>query len=71
MKSPIRSEIYTRFQSETIETAKSLAMLASLLDPQYKRLPFLTNEQRKATHEVLEERIDEIPLRIPARDDGN
>ena len=64
VKSVIRSEIYTRFQPETIETSKSLPLLASLLDPQYKRLPFLTNEQRKATHEVLEDRIDEIPLRM-------
>ena len=65
VKSAIRSEIISRYQPDSLQTATSLPMLASLLDPQYKRLPFLTSEQRKAAHDKLEERIDEIPLRVP------
>ena len=64
VKSGIRSEINARYQPDFMDTARSLPMLATLLDHQYKRLPFLTTEQRKAAHEKLEVRIDEITLRL-------
>ena len=69
VKKAIRSDMNSRFEPETITAAKSLPMLACLLDPQYKRLPFLTADQRQATHEILEERLDDVPLSVPARND--
>ena len=62
VKSGIRSEINARYQPDYMDTARSLP---TLLDSQYKGLPFLTTEQHKAAHEKLEERINEIPLRLP------
>lgn len=47
VKCAIRAKINSRFQPESIETVKSLLMLASLLDLQYKRLPFLTSENAR------------------------
>ena len=67
-KQCISEELIRRFQPFDIETASALPALASLLDPRYKKLTFFSREQRKATENALESRIDDIPLNVLQRD---
>ncbi|WAR26789.1 ZBED1-like protein [Mya arenaria] len=71
MKTTLRDEMTERFQPGRDETAESLPMLASLLDPRYKKLSFLPRQLRRRTHTMLEGRLDDVPLKVSSRDDGD
>lgn len=51
-----------RYKPSENETAKSVPVLASFLDRRYKRLTFLSSDQKKITEKEIESRMDEIPL---------
>ncbi|WAR26770.1 ZBED1-like protein, partial [Mya arenaria] len=71
MKTTLRDEMTERFQPGRDETAESLPMIASLLDPRYKKLSFLPRQLRRRTHTMLEGRLDDVPLKVSSRDDGD
>ncbi|XP_052792222.1 E3 SUMO-protein ligase ZBED1-like [Mya arenaria] len=71
MKTTFRDEMTERFQPGRDETAESLPMLASLLDPRYKKLSFLPRQLRRRTHTMLEGRLDDVPFKVSSRDDGD
>ncbi|KAH3719695.1 hypothetical protein DPMN_062562 [Dreissena polymorpha] len=66
IKETKRGELDKHYQPTATETAKSTPVLASLLYPRYKGLPFLSRDQRKIAEETLESRMDEAPLRLPS-----
>ena len=68
VKETISNELVRLFKPSSLEIAKSTPMLASILDPRYKRLPFLTLNNEKRLRTALEGRIDEVPLTRPLRD---
>lgn len=70
VKDTISDELIRRFQPSSEVAVKSTPMLASLLDPRYKRLPFLSSAQRLIVEETLECHIDEVPLKLPSRGTG-
>ena len=67
VKDTIAEELNCRYQPTSAEIFDSTAALAPILDPRYKRLPFFNSEQRKRAKEALESRLDEIPLKLPSR----
>ena len=67
LKDCISSELRRRFEPESSETASSLPVLPSLLDPSYKRLQFLTSHQRRTAQDDLESRLDDVPLNVLSR----
>ncbi|XP_052806299.1 E3 SUMO-protein ligase ZBED1-like [Mya arenaria] len=69
MKTTFRDEMTERFKAGRDETAESLPMLASLLDPRYKKLSFLPRQLRRRTHTMLEDRLDDVPLKVSSRND--
>ncbi|WAQ95606.1 ZBED1-like protein [Mya arenaria] len=70
VKAIISSELSRRYRPTVAETASSLPIMASLLDPRYKRLPFLTPQLRLAAESALESRVEDIPLKLLDRDNG-
>ncbi|WAR07067.1 SON-like protein [Mya arenaria] len=70
VKAIISSELSRRFWPTAAETASSLPIMASLLDPRYKRLPFLTPQLRLAAESALESCVENIPLKLLDRDNG-
>lgn len=69
VKDTIVTQLKKRFQPTSTDAAKSVPVMASLLDPRFKRLPFLTKEQRETAHSELEERIADINLIYTPRED--
>ncbi|WAR03621.1 LOW QUALITY PROTEIN: ZBED1-like protein [Mya arenaria] len=70
VKAIISSELSRRFHPTAAETASSLPIMASLLDPRYKRLPFLTPQLCLAAESALESRVEDIPLKLQDKDNG-
>lgn len=68
VKGTISGELVRRFKPSSCDAARTTPMLASLLDPRYKRLPFLTSEQRGIVEETLESYVEELPLRLPSNE---
>jgi hypothetical protein len=62
-KELISEELKGRYQLSDIKTASSTPVMASLMDPRYKCLSFLSSTQRKKAEEYLEGLIDEMPLK--------
>ena len=67
MKETIADELNRRYQPTSSEIFGSTAAFSTILDPRYKRLPFFNSEQRKTAKDALESRLDEIPLKLPSR----
>ena len=63
VKDTIASDLRRRYKPSEIETARTTPITASLLDPRYKRLPFLTSEQRKTAESHLESLLEDMPLK--------
>ena len=42
-----------RFKPNDLDTAKSLPVLCTVIDPRYSKLTFLTKEQRKFTYDEI------------------
>ncbi|XP_063436604.1 E3 SUMO-protein ligase ZBED1-like [Mytilus trossulus] len=61
-KDVISDELNRRYQPND-KTACSTPVIASLMDTRYKKLTFLSSEQRKTAEEFLEGLIDEMPLK--------
>lgn len=68
VKQLLTSAFHHRFEPFTAMTADSLPMLASLLDPRYKKLNFLPSHLRRLTLAMLEARMDDVPLKIIVRE---
>ena len=68
VKDAISAELRHRYKPSDRETAKSVPMVASLLDCRYKCLSFISREQKTTAREMLEFHMDEVPLRLQARD---
>lgn len=68
VKDTLKSELTCRFQPDSVDTAKSTPVLAALLDPRFKYLPFLSVKQRKIAEDSLESRLDDVPLKVSARE---
>jgi len=64
VKGSVASELTRRYNPTHVEVAATTPVLASLLDPRYKRLTFLTKEQQKHAEDSLESLLDELPLRM-------
>jgi hypothetical protein len=62
-KELISEELKGRYQLSDIKTASSTPVMASLMDPRYKRLSFLSSAQRKKVEESLDGLIDEMTLK--------
>jgi hypothetical protein len=62
-KKLISEELKGRYQPSDIKTASSTPVMASLTDPRYKRLSFLSSAQHKKTEESFDGLIDEMPLK--------
>lgn len=71
MKDALATELKRRYMPDTEEAAQSLPMLASLLDPRWKKLSFLPRSLRKKTEEALEQRLDEVPLKVGSRESAD
>lgn len=69
VKETISHELTHRYKPYDVATAESSPVLASLLDPRYKRLHFLTPEQRSAAATVMESLLDDLPLKPPSQND--
>lgn len=69
VKESISGELICRYQPASIETACSKLLITSLLDPQFKRLNFLSREQRQATEDMLDSQAEGIPLKLPMHED--
>ena len=67
VKETIADELNRRYQPTSSEIFGSTAAFSTILDPRYKRLPFFNSEQRKTAKDALESRLDEIPLKLPSR----
>ena len=63
VKEVVREDLHRRYQPASNSTAGSVSALASLLDPRYKKLPFFSSSQRRTTEELLESRLDDLPLK--------
>ncbi|XP_071147348.1 E3 SUMO-protein ligase ZBED1-like [Mytilus edulis] len=63
MKASISEELITRFKPYDIETASTQHALASLLDPRHRTLNFFSPEQKKVAIEMLESKLDDVPLK--------
>ncbi|CAC5384339.1 unnamed protein product [Mytilus coruscus] len=63
MKASISEELITRFKPYNIETASTQHALASLLDPRHRTLNFFSPEQKKVAIEMLESKLDDVPLK--------
>lgn len=57
-KDSIREELNRRYKP----SAKSIPVLASFLGPRYKRLTFLSSDQKKNSEKKIKIRMDEILL---------
>jgi asparagine synthetase A len=68
VKETLTDELVRRFKPSSEETARSVPILASLLDPRHKKLSFLPKHLRTVTAEALESRMDDVPLRVIARE---
>ena len=62
-KELISEELKGRYQLSDIKTASSTPVMASLMDPRYKRLSFWSSAQRNKVEESLDRLIDEMPLK--------
>jgi hypothetical protein len=54
-------DVHKCFKPAEVATAATVPVLSSCLDPRYKHLNFLSNEQRKLAIETLES-VEELPL---------
>ena len=63
VKEVIREDLQRRYKPTSESTAGTVSALATLLDPRYKKLPFFTSSQRRVTEDLLESRLDDLPLR--------
>ncbi|KAK3095201.1 hypothetical protein FSP39_011428 [Pinctada imbricata] len=55
----IKSDLQTRFKTDTDDTCRSIAMLNTFLDPRYRSLPFLPDEQRGIERHAIVSRVDD------------
>ncbi|XP_063399690.1 E3 SUMO-protein ligase ZBED1-like [Mytilus trossulus] len=58
-----KKKLITRFKPYDIETASTQHALASLLDPRHRTLNFFSPEQKKVAIEMLESKLDDVPLK--------
>ena len=64
IKSVIADDLHKCFKPAEVAT---VPVLSSYLDPRYKHLNFLSNEQRKLAIETLESTLEELPLTMLKR----
>jgi len=67
IKTVIADDLHKRFKPAEVATAATVPVLSSCLDPRYKHLNFLSNEQRKLAIETLESTLEELPLTMLKR----
>jgi hypothetical protein len=67
IKTVIADDLHKHFKPAEVPTAATVPVLSSCLDPRYKHLNFLSNEQRKLAIETLESTLEELPLTILKR----
>ena len=70
IKTVIPDDLHKGFKPAEVATAATVPVLSSCLDPQYKHLNFLSNEQRKLAIETLESTLEELPLTLLNRRSG-
>ena len=64
VKESIAMELNKRYLPTDVNTAKTTPVIASLLDPRYKKLLFLNPDQRKTAESTLDAMLDETPLKM-------
>lgn len=70
VKGAISGELNRRYKPNDVQTANTVPIVASFLDPRYKRLKFFSVEQRQVTKDCIDSKIDDLPLQnIAARND--
>jgi hypothetical protein len=67
IKTVIADDLHKRFKPAEVATAATVHVLSSCLDPRYKNLNFLSNEQQKLAIETLESTLEELPLTMLKR----
>ena len=60
-------DVHKCFKPAKVATAATVPVLSSGLDPRYKHLNFLSNEQRKLAIETLESTLEELSLTMLKR----
>ena len=65
IKTVIADDLHKHFKPA--EVPATVPVLSSCLDPRYKHLNFLSNEQRKLAIETLESTLEELPLTMLKR----
>ncbi|XP_061164341.1 E3 SUMO-protein ligase ZBED1-like [Saccostrea echinata] len=67
VRETVKDELLRRYKPTSKDTAKSIAMVASFLDPRYKNLKFLSKDQRNITRSEIESLLDDLPLSDTAK----
>ena len=64
VKESIAMELNKHYLPTDVNTAKTTPVIASLLDPRYKKLLFLNPDQCKTAESTLDAMLDEMPLKM-------
>ncbi|XP_062586859.1 E3 SUMO-protein ligase ZBED1-like [Saccostrea cucullata] len=67
VRETVKDELMRRYKPTCKETAKSITIVTSFLDPRYKNLKFLSKDQRNITKTEIESLLDDLPLRDTAK----
>jgi hypothetical protein len=71
IKETIRQELVRRFQPLDADLTDKVPFLSSLLDPRYKQLSFVKDEQKRTFIDQLESLLDDLPLIKRTRNENN